>query len=173
MSTLILPSTPTFLKRSLILSCPDQNFLYNCYLVHACYKSCPYAHISLVILILIVEDSSHFVTTDVCFVVWGNILNYSFFCSVNCLKFAPTEGTFYRWHEQRSWARHVAAHAGLLYNKLGTRLSAIGRTLQLLCTLKRFRTAFVLPTAFRFAFPPFSFSLYFPLKHSFHHSVSW
>lgn len=95
------------------------------------------------------------------------------FCSVTCFNFATVEGTFYRWYEQRSWARHVAAHAGLLCNTHGVRLSATGRTLQLLCSLQHPRTAFVLPTPFHFAFPPFSFSLYFPLKHSFHHSVSW
>jgi len=98
---------------------------------------------------------------------------FIFFCSAACLKFAATEGTFYRWYEQRSWARHVAAHVGLLCNTLGMRLSAIGRTLQLLYTLQRLCIAFILPTPFHFAFPPFSFSLYFPLKHSFHHSVSW
>lgn len=173
MRTLILPSTPTFLKCFLILSCPDQIFLYRSYLVHASYRSCPSAHISLVVVILIGEDSNHFITTDVCIVVWGNILNYSVFCYVTCLNFAPTEDTFYRWYEQRIWARHAAACAGLLCNRLGMRLSAIGRTLQLLCTLQRLSTVFVLPTPFHFAFPPFSFSLYFPLKHSFHHSVSW
>jgi hypothetical protein len=61
----LFPFTHTFLKPSLILSCPDQNILHKFYLVHACYQSCPSVHISSVVVILIGEDSNHFITTDI------------------------------------------------------------------------------------------------------------